>query len=303
MVLWDAARRTRLVAEPLPVAEGDVWSVAFSPDGKTLAAGYAPAARGVVLWDAERRSRLAAEPLPVAEGGVRSVAFSPDGKTLAAGARRRRRGALGRGAAARLAAEPLPVPEGAVASVAFSPDGKTLAAAYGVVGASRIGGGVVLWDAERRTPAGRPPLPVAEGGVQSVAFSPDGKTLAAGYASSARPRGVVLWDAARRTRLADPPLPVAEGGVQSVAFSPDGKTLAAACGDGVVLWDVDLESWIRYARQIANRNMTRAEWQQYFPDTPYRPTFDNLPVPPGADPGDAHVSAVRAGDVPKGNLE
>ena len=40
MVLWDVAARKRLVDEPLPVKEGEVQSVAFSPDGKTIAAGY-----------------------------------------------------------------------------------------------------------------------------------------------------------------------------------------------------------------------------------------------------------------------
>ena len=47
-----------------------------------------------------------------------------------------------------------------------------------------------------------------------------------------------------------------------------------------MLWDVDLKSWQRLAGQIANRNFTREEWRQYFPDRPYRPTFPDLPVPP-----------------------
>ena len=74
-----------------------------------------------------------------------------------------------------------------------------------------------------------------------------------------------------------------------MAFSPDGKTIAAGCrgrGDGgeVVLWDVDLESWQRRAGLIANRNFTRKEWRDYFPETPYRATFPNLPVPPEVTP-------------------
>ena len=81
--------------------EGDVWSVAFSPDGKTIAAGYrVGSGGGVVLWDLADRRRLSDEPLPVQEGVVWSVAFSPDGKTLAAGLRPRRgrrRGAVGPG--------------------------------------------------------------------------------------------------------------------------------------------------------------------------------------------------------------
>ena len=45
----------------------------------------------------------------------------------------------------------------------------------------------------------------------SVAFSPDGKTIAAGYARGGGIGGVVLWDVAARHRLADEPLAVDEG--------------------------------------------------------------------------------------------
>jgi len=137
-----------------------------------------------------------------------------------------------------------------------------------------------------------------------VAFSPDGKTLAAGYGVGVGGGrvglvgGVVLWDVAARKRLADDPLPVKGGHVQSVAFSPDGKTLAAGYGVGVgggrgeaVLWDVDLNSWQCRAGQIANRNFTRDEWRQYFPDESYRRTFPDLPDGPG-------VAEARRGHEP-----
>ena len=89
----------------------------------------------------------------------------------------------------------------------------------------------------------RDPSYEKEGAVYSVAFSPDGKTLAAGYGLIGLRGSVVLWDVATRKRLAEDPLRVEEGNVQSVAFSPDGKTLAAGHGGGVggvVLWDVAL---------------------------------------------------------------
>jgi hypothetical protein len=98
----------------------------------------------------------------------------------------------------------------------------------------------------------------------------------------------VLWDAASRKRLAEEPLAVKKGIVLGVAFSIDG-TIATGYGvvvgggvrgGRVVLFDVDLESWQRKAGRIANRNFTRDEWRQYFPDEPYRPTFPDLPVPP-----------------------
>ena len=91
MAAWccgTLAARKRLAAKPLAVKEGNVKSVAFSPDGKTIAAGCSingSSGGGVVLWDVAGASDWRTKPLPVEEGDVKSVAFSPDGKTIAAG--------------------------------------------------------------------------------------------------------------------------------------------------------------------------------------------------------------------------
>ncbi len=176
----------------------------------------------------------------------------------------------------------LHIPEGHVGSVAFSPDGRTIAAGCGATG-------VLLWDVAARKRLFDEPLRVKEGSVESVAFSADGKTIAGGFYVRGGVGGVLLWDVTARKRLFDEPLPVKGGEVNSVAFSPDGKTIAAGYGEilhrgGVVLWDVDFESWQRRAGQIANRNFTRKEWREYFPDTPYHATFPDLPVPPQVTP-------------------
>ena len=55
-----------------------------------------------------------------------------------------------------------------------------------------------------------------------MAFTPDGKTLAAGGA------GIVLWDVVTGQQLAT--LKADQGKVESLAFTPDGKTLASAGG-------------------------------------------------------------------------
>jgi hypothetical protein len=129
-----------------------------------------------------------------------------------------------------------------------------------------------------------------------VAFSHDGKTIAAVCRRSNDGHdGVVLWDVTARRRLGDEPLFVREGDVLSAAFSPDGRFIAArysdgvirgdgALGGGVVLLDMDLESWQRRAGQIANRNFTRKEWRDYFPEERYHAIFPDLPVPPEATP-------------------
>jgi energy-coupling factor transporter ATP-binding protein EcfA2 len=100
-----------------------VVSVAFSPDGKTLASGSWD--NTVRLWDLATQQPLG-EPFVGHSESVISVAFSPDGKTLASGSHDNTvrlwdlatRQALG---------EPLVGHSESVVSVAFSPDGKTLA--------------------------------------------------------------------------------------------------------------------------------------------------------------------------------
>src|SRR5262249_48699747 len=102
-------------------------SVAFSPDGKTLAAASWLGAKdgGVKLWEAATGPERATLRGPT--GVVVSVAVSPDRKTLATGSLDRTvrlwDGATGKEYAV------LKGHEGGVYAVAFSPDGKTLASA------------------------------------------------------------------------------------------------------------------------------------------------------------------------------
>ncbi|HJY79653.1 MAG TPA: hypothetical protein VKK81_01010, partial [Candidatus Binatia bacterium] len=127
------------------------------------------------------------------------------------------------------------------------------------------------------------PLTGHSGTVQSVAFSPDGKTLASGGCgdSSCEEDKILLWDVASRQPLS-PPLTGHTHRVYSVAFSPDGKTLASGSNDKtIILWDVSLESWQDRACRIANRNLTRAEWEQYIGDIePYHATCAEFPIEP-----------------------
>ena len=84
VALWDVAHSGRSIQAWLHVPEGEVNTVAFSPDGQSLAASYGLRDSGVVMWDLSTRKRLMKGLLPVGKGIADRVAFSGDGKILAA---------------------------------------------------------------------------------------------------------------------------------------------------------------------------------------------------------------------------
>jgi WD40 repeat protein len=70
--------------------------------------------------------------------------------------------------------------------------------------------------------------------------------------------------------------------IMTPILSPNNYQLAsmgAYLNEGITLWNLDVGSWIARACQIANRNLTQAEWGQYMGNVPYQLTCPNLPAP------------------------
>jgi WD40 repeat protein len=225
MTVYDAAGKELFHATTLlKPLEG----LAFSPDGKTLAA-WSTTTSQVALWDVQSGKETGRDKGALSLG--RTLTFTPDGKALASfgrdGAVHVRDAASGKDVQKfPLSKAPQPVAViNAGGPLAFSPDGKTLAAAQGTA--------IRLWDVETGKERGE--FVGHAGAAVDVRFSPDGGRVI----SCGRDGTAGVWDAATGKLVTWRTRP--EGNLQGAAIAPDGKTLLLAQPGGVVRWDLTAE--------------------------------------------------------------
>ncbi len=193
-----------------------VWSLAFSPDGKTIASGSDDNA--IKIWNTESGKEL--RTLTGHSDLVRSVAFSPDGKSLASGSDDRtvRVWNMENGTELRS----LRGHTSEIEPIAFSQDGMTLASSD----EKRI----KFWNLETgkeiRT------LTLHSDAARSIAFSPDLKTLA-----STSDETIRIWDADSEKELRT--LSGYSIPVELVAFRSNGRTLESKSNDQMLIWDLE----------------------------------------------------------------
>ncbi|MFF9016381.1 WD40 repeat domain-containing serine/threonine protein kinase [Streptomyces sp. NPDC014870] len=279
----------------LPSPSGEITSVEFSPDGRTIAAGTRASA--VHLWTS---ADFATAPVPQTittdAYTAEEVAFSPDGTILATAANERTVqlwDTAVRRALATLTCPPAKLNSKDVgqyvSTLAFSPDGKLLAVGGGGTGT------VWLWDVRTRRLVATLDRFVAT--PSAMAFSRDGRTLAVGthdegvmlsdltpgkplvvlrdapedrngwiYGLGFSPDGTKLhtlaedleeWDVTTRRRTAFTGFAL---GARDVAFGEDGKTVVTV-GDRLELWD----STTRTERQTITES-ARADTVALSPD-------------------------------------
>jgi WD40 repeat protein len=148
-------------------------------------------------------------------------------------------------------------------------------------------GQVFQIDPDSLTPMGDA-FPETNGTTWRLVLSEDGRRLAVlGTDQLLR-----FYDVASRTQLGDPiPVGVGLGQVASsrsrgvkqpaagVALREDGMEAAIDTDQGIVIWDLNPDHWADTACQIAGRNLTRAEWDQYIGDLEaYRMTCPASPA-------------------------
>jgi WD40 repeat protein len=245
-ILWDALSGKRVKA--IIALKDGVRSVTFSPDGKTLAVLEAPGIIRLIAMPEGREFRKFQ--INEEKRGYYSVAFFPNGELLAVGVSAK---FYSQGSEVLI----LDIADGKrlrslvghvapVTSVAVSPDGKLLAS-------GSMDGTAKIWDSLTGKPLTTlrfawPKADQKEGEIeafvhwmQSVAFSPDGRTLAAtasgdlGVANDSGKLG--FWEIS--TFRSKGTLEAIDPHVQQGVFSPSGKLLLTAGIDGSAkLWDI-----------------------------------------------------------------
>ncbi|MDE0313622.1 MAG: WD40 repeat domain-containing protein [Candidatus Poribacteria bacterium] len=238
--VYDVEDRNETALFPRYTEESNV--IAFSPDGKKLASGgYNNSV--ILMWDLETGNKLSTFTLPQKISGVSALVFSENNKTL-----------FSIGKSGHITEWDIETGRdiskkqfnNSKSVVAFAKDGKTFVTGDAIACKIRLGDTVdgslgnvfkvksnlSLGNTVSKLLGGNPKNKEVKKGVETLAISPDNKTIASAHDDNM----IRLWDTSTKTERIS--LKGHTEIINTVAFSPDSKILASGSADRIImLWD------------------------------------------------------------------
>ncbi|RNC67546.1 MAG: hypothetical protein ED859_14220 [Desulfuromonadales bacterium] len=242
--------KTGSIIAEIPDAERqEIFSVAFSSDGNTLASSGK--GQTISLWNVQdpKYPRRMLPPLTGHTDSVTKVAFSPDDRVLysTSGDNSIR---LWDTATGQQIGRQLTGQGSAILSMEVSKDGYFMAS-------GGMDGNVIVWGLSAEHRIGTPTYGKLNS-VRSVAFSPDGRKLA----SAGHDNNVIIWDLASQKQVSTPLIHGKEGSrswVTSLIFHPQEEILYTGSTDGIIrIWDTQKHELISETMKHDNDLLTLA---------------------------------------------
>lgn len=257
--LWKGKEALGTLPNQLP----DPRTLAFSPDGKLLACGGESG--DVIVWERSPDGRYRLLWQGGKEKKILSLCFRNNGKSLLYIDKMGTVWEWDGNSQTRETDLKIPIAanflEGILLAV-FGNQGNLLAVSNGST--------IETWDmvSKKRINVFRGKH---ENAISALAIKPDGTLL---LVSGDDAGSLVFWEMDTGRSLA-PPMRTNAGKVLHLTFRPDGKQLAFITQDQfqkeqnrVHFWDLDRVSWQKHLREIANRSLSKEEWNYYFKTEP-----------------------------------
>jgi WD40 repeat protein len=274
MHFWDVATR-QAISTPITI-DGWALDAIFSPDDRWI---VSDGPEGTLLvWDSSTGQVDRQMKMNVNSGFI-NMAFSPDGETLAVAGCiqgliecQTYRIEMYDIESGKTTGKPFEgSTNGHVNQLGFSPDGKKI----GISTYTGLNLVDTWWDiASGQVDAQMSNLAVGQ-------FNPDGNYMVStrcenGNNSNCGIGLITLWDVQKLEPVGQPIINPDEN-VTILSFSPDSRFLYTFGTGKMTVWSMDPQDWLTRICQIANYNLTKAEWSTYLDQVGYHATCELAP--------------------------
>ena len=228
LILWDISDPDNITHKVLKGhTNNEISSVAFSPDNTKIISGSYGKQNNLILWNISDINNITYQELVGQPSGVYKVIFNPNGKSILSSSQSIDNSLFLWDITNENNITYQVLPQAYITSMAFNSNGTKIAS--GTTGVR--GDNLILWDISNQNNITHKSLIGLPHTVNSVAFSPDDKSIVAGCWNLNDPSNLVLWDISNPNNITHQKLVGQPHAVEQVAFSPDGTKILSVGGN------------------------------------------------------------------------